>query len=198
MGEIAGAFGRHETRGEPPNLGLGRGQFGGDGVEPRHHPLHVAVDRRGRRVKRDRRDRRRRVGADAGQRGERRLALWKVSAMALDYGLGAGVQMPRARVIAEPGPELEHVLERRRRERAHARPARGKAREIGYDRLGRGLLQHDLGEPDAIGVGPFTGQRAPGKLAAMAVVPGQEIGAEISADRARRLRRALSPLHPNC
>src|SRR5262249_44281589 len=131
-------------------------------------------------------------------RGERRLALWKVSAMALDHGLGAGVQMSRARIIAEPGPELEHVLERRRRERAHARPARGKTREIGYDRLGRGLLQHDLGEPDAIGVGPVAGQCAPGKLAAVAVVPSQEIGAEISAVRARRLRRTLSPLHPNC
>src|SRR5215469_10594468 len=85
-----------------------------------------------------------------------------------------------------------------RRERAYTWPARGKAREIRHDRLDGGLLQHDLGEPDTIGVGPFAGQRAPGKLAAMAVVPDQEIGAEISAARARRLRRALSPLHPNC
>src|SRR5262245_14781733 len=125
-----------------------------------------------------------------------------MSAMALDHGLGAGVEMARARVIAEPGPELEYVLERRRRERAHARPARGKAREIGHDRLDGGLLQHDLGEPDAIGVGPLAGERAPGKFAAMAVVPGQEvgteIGAEIGAARACALRRALSPFHPTC
>jgi hypothetical protein len=32
----------------------------------------------------------------------------------------------------------------------------------------------------------------------MAVVPGQKIGAEISAVRARALRRALSSLHPTC
>jgi hypothetical protein len=65
------------------------------------------------------------------------------------------------------------------------------------DRCGR-ALQHDLGEPDAIGVGPLAGQRAPRKLAAMAVVPDQEIGAEISAARAWQLGHALSPLGLNC
>ena len=41
-----------------------------DGEQPRHHPLDIAVDRRGRRVERNRRDRRRGIGADAGQRAQ--------------------------------------------------------------------------------------------------------------------------------
>ena len=48
----------------------------------------------------------------------------KLSAMPLGHGLRAGVQVARAGVVAEPGPGLEHVVERRRRERVDSRPAR--------------------------------------------------------------------------
>ena len=52
------------------------------------------------------------------------LALRKASAVTLDHRLGAGVEISGARVIAEPGPQLEHVIERRRRQRPHIGPAR--------------------------------------------------------------------------
>ena len=126
MREIAGALGREKGLGEPANRGLGRGQLLLDGEEPRDHALDVAVDRRGRRIERNRGDRRRRVGADAGQRGQRCFALREASAVPLDHGLGAGMQVARARVIAEPGPQFEHVIERCRRERVHVRQARRK------------------------------------------------------------------------
>src|SRR5260370_29990929 len=97
-----------------------------------------------------------------------------MSAMARDHCLGAGMQISRARVITEPRPQLEHILERRLCERAHIRPARGKAREIGGNRLHRRLLQHDFREPNAIGVGLLARQCAPREDTAMAVIPKQK------------------------
>ena len=106
-----------------------------------------------RLVERDRRDRGRRVGADAGERAQRLLGAGKSSAVLLDHGLGAGMQVAGARVVAEPGPELEHVVERRGGKLRDRRKAREEARIIRSDRLHGGLLQHDLGEPDPIGIG---------------------------------------------
>ena len=59
------------------------------------------------------------------------------------------MQVSRAGVITETGPSLEHIIERRRRQRADVVPARQKAGVIGRHGLDRGLLQHDFGEPDA-------------------------------------------------
>ena len=71
------------------------------------------------------------------------------------HRLRAGMQVARAGVIAEPGPGLEHVVERRRGQRVDIRPARQEFRVIRPDRLDGGLLQHDLGQPDVIGIGPL-------------------------------------------
>ena len=54
------------------------------------------------------------------------------------------VQVARAAVVAEPRPGGEHVVERRRGERLHRRPARQEALVEGDDGLDRRLLQHDL------------------------------------------------------
>ena len=88
--------------------------------------------------------------------------------------LRAGVQIARAGVIAEPGPGLQHVVERRRGERLHIRPARQEFRVIRPDRLHGGLLQHDLRQPDVIGIGPLARRGAPRQMAAMPVVPGEQ------------------------
>ena len=90
--------------------------------------------------------------------------------------LGGGVEMSRTRVIAKSGPQLEHVLERRCSERAHIRPAGSKAREIRRDRLHGGLLQHDLGEPDAVRIGALAMSGAPRQHAAVPIVPGEQRG----------------------
>ena len=79
----------------------------------------------------------------------------KTAAMPLDHRLRAGMQVAGARVIAEPGPCAQHVVERRRRQRVDRRPARQESRVIRRDRLDGGLLQHDLGQPDPIRVGPL-------------------------------------------
>jgi len=74
--------------------------------------------------------------------------------------LCAGMQVAGTRVIAEPGPELEHVIERRRRELNDRREAFEEARIVGCDRLDGGLLQHDFGEPDPIRVRGLARTRA--------------------------------------
>ena len=87
-----------------------------DEEQPRDHALDIAVDRRGGAIEGDRRDRRRRVGADAGQAAQSPpRSSGKRPPCALNDGPGAGVEVAGARVVAEPGPGLHHLLDRRRR-----------------------------------------------------------------------------------
>ncbi len=114
------------------------------------HCRRPASPARQRRSPRWRRRYRRRCRASARKLG---FARRKFSAVPLDHGAGAGMQIAGAGVIAEPGPGFEHIVERRRRQRAQIGPARQETRVIGRDGLDRGLLQHDFGEPDAIRIG---------------------------------------------
>ena len=162
--------------GERAHARLRAGQLVLDREQPRDHALDIAVDRARAAVEGDRRDRGRRIGADAGEREQRLLGVGKPSVVALDHGSRAGVQVAGTRVVAEPGPELQHVVERRGGELRDRRKALEEARIIRSDRLDGGLLQHDLGEPDPVGIGPLAGARPPRQHAAMAVVPGEQVG----------------------
>ena len=93
--------------------------------------------------------------------------------------LGAGMEIARPRVIAKPLPGMQHIVERRRRQRCHIRPAFEKPRKIRPDGRNRRLLQHDFAEPDAIRRRPFPRQGTPGQLPPMAVVPSQQQRGEI-------------------
>ncbi|GLQ70127.1 hypothetical protein GCM10007866_25800 [Gluconobacter albidus] len=53
---------------------------------------------------------------------------------------------------------------------------REKALVIGYDGFDGRLLEHDLAQPDGIWVWTLAGQAAPGKGAAVVVVPAQQGG----------------------
>ena len=87
-----------------------------------------------------------------------------------------GMQVARAGVVAEPGPEFEHVVELGRGQITRRRPARQEPLIIGRDRFDRGLLQHDLGQPDAVRIGCLAGQCAPRQATAMTVIPGEQGG----------------------
>ena len=67
----------------------------------------------------------------------------------------------RARVIAEAGPGGEHLAELGPRQRRHVRPAAKKDGIARQHRLDRGLLQHDLAEPDLVRVWPLARRGAP-------------------------------------
>ena len=127
------------------------------------------------RAEGDGRDRRRRVGADARQLAQLLLRLREAAAEARSATIrGALVQIAGAAVVAEPRPGREHVVERRRGQRLHRRPARQEALVEGDDRADRGLLQHDLGQPDRVGVRLAPRRRPPRQIAPLAVVPVEQ------------------------
>ena len=107
----------------------------------------------------------------------------KGAAMARDHRLGAGMEVAGAGVIAEPGPQLEHVLDLGRRQRVDRRKPRQELGVIGRDRGDRGLLEHDFGQPDPVRIGRLPRQRAPRQPAAVAVVPGEQARSDRDAMR---------------
>ena len=97
-----------------------------------------------------RQDRACRRAPDAGQRHHLVECRWKLAAVALHEHLRRALQVAGARVVAEPGPQVQHFVERRRRELAHVGKARDEALVVAGDRSDLRLLQHDLGDPDAV------------------------------------------------
>ena len=94
--------------------------------------------------------------------------------MALQDRPCTGMQVARTRVVGKPGPGPQHIIERRCRQHFDIRPARRETQKVGCDRLHGRLLQHDLREPHAIGIGDLACSRPPWQHAAMPVVPGEQ------------------------
>ncbi len=111
-----------------------------------------------------------------------------------DDRLRRAMQQMRAPVVAQPAPLLEHALDRRGGEARHVGKRRDETLVIGNDGRDLRLLQHDLGQPDAIRIARVL----PGQIvAAGAPLPGDQRGREalsstVAAD-ARRVRAAGSP-----
>ena len=146
-------FRRYQRFGARANVGLGRRQ-----LLPRSH-----------RAARSRARHCRRSQPRAGRTRSRRLRLqyrYRCRAARAAHPRGQGTirraarpprsrrraGCARARVVAEARPGLQHLLDRCQGERLHVRPAREKAQIVRRHSLDRGLLQHDLGEPDLVGI----------------------------------------------
>src|SRR5262249_43852859 len=127
-----------------------------------------------RDVEGDRRNCRRGIIADSRQGSELGESGRKISTVLLDDSAGTGVQVASAGVITQPLPEVQHLIERGGRQGGNNGPARHESVKIGTDGSNRGLLQHDLAEPDAVRVGALVGGSAPGENAAMPVIPFQK------------------------
>ncbi len=153
-GRGGGGQGGHQLAGPRPQRlhAGGRLDVIGDAEHAREHAGDVAVDQRRALAVRDRGDRARRVRADAGDRTQLARMARQLAAESVADDLRAGVQVARARVVPEPGPRREHVVERRGRERGHRRKPRHPAFPVrdhgGHPRL----LQHDLADPDRVRV----------------------------------------------
>ena len=97
--------------------------------------------------------------------------------MVFDNLLRRVLQISRARVIAQAAPQPQHLVLGRAGERGDVGEALQKSGVKRYHRRNLGLLQHDLRDPDAIGVV----RPLPGKIvAAVALVPGEQAGGEVS------------------
>ena len=137
----------------------------------------------------------RRVVADAGQRAQlglrssgkrRRGARPRLARRRAGCGRGRNSRgRPRPSARRRSGAAAS---------RATVGPAGEEARVIGLDRPHRGLLQHDLGEPDPVGIGASrpVGARH-GSVAAMAVVPGEQRGGIVLRARSHDAPRLGAP-----
>ena len=116
-----------------------------DRVEPSQHARDVAVDDRRAFAERDRRDRTGGVAADPGYRAKLRRGPRQVADRAR-----AVPQVARSRVVAEPAPRREHVVERGTGKRRCGRELRHPPVPVRDDGRDPGLLQHDLADPDRV------------------------------------------------
>ena len=95
----------------------------------------------------------------------------KLAAELVAHAHGRAVQVARARVVAEAGPQMQHVVDRRVGQRAYVGEALHEALVVRNDGRDLRLLQHDLRDPDAVGRAVVL----PGKIvAALARVPVQQ------------------------
>ncbi len=114
------------------------------------------------------------VGTDAGEGESFFFCLWKDPTMIRDDFLSGFLKISRARIVAESRPEAKNFFLRGFRERLHGGGSERKAFVIGDDGSDAGLLEHDFGEPDVIGI--FVA--APREVALELREPGEEIFAK--------------------
>lgn len=172
--EIAGMLGRGQPLRQRLDLRLRRRQRRLDCEQPRDYPFDIAVHRGRMPPEGDRGDRGRRIGPDAGKLAQGVLGAGKTAAMGLRHGARAGMEIAGTGVIAEPGPGGEHVTEAGPRQCRHIRPAAQKVDIARRHRLHGGLLEHDLAEPDLVGILQMSRRRPPRQRSPLAPVPSQQ------------------------
>ena len=91
-----------------------------------------------------------------------------------DDFLCCAVEISRAAVVAEAGPEFEHFILWCTGEGFDARKSAEESLVVRSDGGDARLLQHNLRYPDAIGIAA----RAPGEIALVLAEPGEEAALE--------------------
>jgi len=176
---------RHQLRGQRPQAFFDRAgareAFDAEGAA--QHPLDVAVEDRRLGAEANGGDGVGRGAADAGQLRDRFGAARKPAAVLAHHGLRAGVQVARAGVVAEPAPQRHDFFRGRGGEAGEVRKACEEAPVVGNHRRHLRLLQHDLGEPDAVGIACaallLPGQVVPAGL----LLPGDDAMGEVAGAR---------------
>lgn len=139
------------------------------------HAFHVAVQDGVAQAVGEGEDRARRGAADAGQPAQRFEVARPAAMMFQNDPLGAAMQVAGAGVIAQPRPQSQHFIQRCGRQRANIGEPRHETSVVRNDGGHLGLLQHDLRDPDAVGIrGVLPGQ----VVAAVAAMPAQQTRAE--------------------
>ena len=140
-------------------------------VHAADHARQVAVDGGIGQAEGDGADGRRRVVAHAGQGAHNFIGCRDNAVIFMIHDSGRPVQVPRAGIIAEAFPQLQDLLLVGFGERPHGGKALEKAVVITGDRFGAGLLQHDFGHPDGVGIA----RAAEGERSLVPLIPGQKL-----------------------
>jgi hypothetical protein len=160
---VAGALRTEKHLCSAPRLGIGSKQALKD-------TLDVSIDYRGGQSESDAADRRAGVAADARQCEEPIESGWHATRVRVDYHAGGGMHRAGPPVVSQSAPDREYLRKFCRGEG----PNRGKSFHettvvVENSRDPR-LLQHDLGNPDEIGIrGP-----APRQIATLSVIPAKK------------------------
>ncbi|MEY2502061.1 MAG: hypothetical protein QOI07_2395 [Verrucomicrobiota bacterium] len=169
---LAGIAGRQKFLGRSPELFAS-----GAGVdrrleieEARENASAVRFDDRHRGVERERSDGIGSVAADPRQRGDRIEGAGEFAPVFFDDRDSRGAKVPGARIITEALPGVEDLAFRSRGERSEIRKAPEPFIVIRNDGGDLGLLEHELGDEDGVGVGGA----APGQVAGIFAIPGED------------------------
>ena len=142
--------------------------------QSREDAHHIAIDGWRGDIKGDAADGAGGVRSDARQ-GLQRLGLRRETpGMAVDDDFGAAMQVAGAAVITQAFPELQHGIQRRGSQCLDRGHGGDEALVIWDDGIDLGLLQHDLRQPDAVGIAVA----APGSVGSIVLIPGEQLIAE--------------------
>lgn len=166
--------------GEGPEgfLGVGGVDGGVDEAESGEDAGDVAIEDGGAGVVGDGGDGTGGVSADPRELQQVGDVVGDVAGVVGDDGFGGGVEVAGAAVVAQALPEGEYFLFVGVGEVLDGGAGGDEAGEVGQDGGDLGLLEHGFADQGVVGVGGLAGFGAPGEVAAVDVVPGEEASAE--------------------
>ena len=148
----------------------GRAWIAANCTQAREDAGDIAVEYGERLIVGDAQDSRGGVTPDAGQGQGRFERARKFAVVARGDFLCRAMQVARAAVVAEAGPELQDFFLRCASERFDGGKSFQEAMVVRQDGGDARLLQHDFCDPDAIGVAA----RAPGEIALVRAEPSEQ------------------------
>ena len=143
-------------------LSTGLGEIPLEGQQTAEHPTHVAIGDGHPFTVTESRNRRGGGIPDARQGGQHRRRGREAPSVLGHHGAGAAVQVAGATVVPQPAPHGHHLVLGCRGEGMHIGKPVEEARVVAQDGAHLGLLQHDFGQPHAVGItGALPGQAMP-------------------------------------
>jgi hypothetical protein len=142
-----------------------------DTEHTREHAFYIAVHDGGAGADREGGNRGGGRAADAGQVGQQCRVAGKDATVFVGHPFGAGVQVAGTGVVTQAGPVRHDVFGRRLGQRDDVGKAFQEARVVTEHGGHLGLLEHDLRQPDAVGVRRVLPRQ---RVAAVHLLPGDD------------------------
>ena len=164
--------GNHELFSQVPEalIGLWLFRVFGDGKGARENANDVPIEDRLRFIERNAANGARRITSDARQFDHISKISRKGPAKFHGHDPGCILQIPRARIIAEPFPQLQNEVDVCSRKSTNVGQRLHPPLPIWNNGLDLGLLQHHLRNPDRIGIA----RPAPRQIARVRSIPAKE------------------------
>lgn len=153
-----------------------------DVEQARQNPGRVRLDNGNRTIEGEGSDRVRGVAPDAGKSAKQCWFVRQDASMSILHKFRGGVEMARAAVVTEALPGVENVVRRSAGQGGEIRKSRPPSIIIRHDRGHLGLLKHELGDEDGVGIE----RPAPWEIATVALEPIEKGAAKLSFRKSHR------------